>query len=372
MTDEDRKKRMNRDHSDYQRFLAEFEVGSDEELTQGFFDAFHCVEREDSATNLKVAGSGSEARCGFDAVVSPTRVKLAATVALESAQILADAARHGSVVDRREVNLAMADVIHVLVEPLRGRVVVQPGHFTTLSAVEDRLRHLRTRVRPVHWSQSFAHMWTFLGLAVTIAAGGAIVEGHFLVGAFFLALRIAVSVTMRTPGFASDGNVGGESWLDWRACVVSQVTDAIMLMSIPGYLLLHGDTGLGLATAFVPLAMLGATLLRVAAAQGGIVLGRLLAERVARNGTMLLGLLLASLFFRFGIGHIVYAISFATIGAALFAATEVARTLVYSSRRGKQDVLEGADAAFTRRIANVVPLVDAVIAISLQEAGVVA
>lgn len=94
------------------------------------------------------------------------------------------------------------------------------------------------------------------------------------------------------------------------------------------------------------------------AAQGGVVLGRLYVERIARNGVLLAGLSTTAVV-TVVLGWTPPVLVAGTVtGAAAYAATEAARTLVYARERGVADRATGVDEAFARRAANAIAVID--------------
>jgi len=289
---------------------------------------------------------------------SPDAVGVIAENALANARFLADAVRYGSLTDRRVAHQAISQLHHVLSNPYRGRVAPQPRSFRLGIALEERFLTLRARWVQLDWRPSAQRWWTVIGFFASVIIAALVGAGYFFAAACLLGVRMLVSSTMPTPGFPGDAGARGQPWVNWRACVVGQLSDASAMAGVPIYLFLHDAAVLGLFTLAVPIMMMGATMLRLAAAQGGVVLGRLYVERIARNGVLLLGLSMtavASLIF--GETSAVLVVAGVT-GAASYAAVEAARTLVYARERGVADRASGVHEAFARRTANAIAVID--------------
>lgn len=342
-------------------------MNEDDDLEE-FLRAVAYIERR---TTRQPAPLGRRARADVvDAVVgTPYPVAAAAATANRALGVLTSAALRGSVLERRQAHSTIASLIHNALDPYRSRLIVPPRPFRAATVFEGFLRKSRQLFR-IRWSRRVETAWTPLGFAVTLAAAGAVLNSAYNIAAILLLVRSLVSVTMRTPGFASDPHVSDEDdpteWrVDWAACVMGHMTDAVVLMSIALHLVAERHETWGMLAGTVPLAMLGATLLRLAAAQGGVVLQRLQLERVARNVPIIIALGLASVAER----RAVLPLMGATVGAAAFAALEVVRTVVYTRLRQQSDRVSGRGEAVARRAANVLPLVEATVAQQAPDAA---
>jgi hypothetical protein len=283
-------------------------------------------------------------------------------------RLLVIAGRVGSIPDRRLASHTLANVIRDAIVPYSGRVVVQPRFFELIGRPESTLRRMRRWVeRPT--IPAWVHaVWPLTGFLISIAAASMILLDRPLIAAGLISCRIAVSAMLPTPGFASDAQQlcdrsAGDSdatrdWsVNWGRCVMGHFIDALLSTAIAGSLFLAGQERWGLVVSIVPLLVLTSTIVRLAAAQGGLVLDRLYAERVARNGVLVLGLVMAG-FLNQGSGGTA-ALVLSTSGAAVYAMLEVVRTVTYSKRRKVIDQEMGRDEAWGHRVAKVVPLVDA-------------
>jgi len=285
----------------------------------------------------------------------------AASMARDCVHMLVKAGQFGGVRDRRVAYHMLAAIIREAVIPYSGRVVAQPIMFELLGRPEALLRRMRRLVERPGAPSWLRAAWPVIGMLMSAAAVGMILVGAFVPAALLIVARITISASLPTPGVVSETDRARDhqrDWgLNWSRCVIGHFVDSLMTSAIAANLLMNGHQTWGVICLIIPLLVLTSTLLRLAAAQVGVVLGRLYAERIARNGMLVVGLVVAGL----APGQeasSVPPILLAAVGAALYAGLEIVRTITYVRRREIVERQLSTDEAFGSRVANVVPLVE--------------
>ncbi len=286
-----------------------------------------------------------------------------------AAQLLADVKRFGGPADRRTASRSVHEVLRTLSEPYRGWTGLQAsGVVAAGSKVEDWSTGISAKVRSLPVGDFFGSWWTVARLGLTTVATFLLAFGNLQVAAVLLTVRILGSMLQPTPGMSADvlGGVDGgtgqskrSDWhIDWRACAVGHFSDSLAMFGVSAYLTNSGHEAWGFGVGLVSVFQISATLLRVAAVQGGLVLRRLFLERVMRVIPLLVGLLLALVFQPSGPSAGVPLLALSAVGAAAYAILEVIRVIHASTTGQRVDSESSLDEMIWRRMANLVPVIE--------------
>jgi hypothetical protein len=174
--------------------------------------------------------------------------------------------------------------------------------------VETRLSHIEHSISarlPLPGAGDI-RAWTYIGLAITAAAGVFLAGGFFLLAAVLLVVRIVGSLAAdRTVDPQHDAGLHGrmvtQRW-EVRRCLAGHLRDALLLLAIAYRLMWSGHSAWAWGVCAVAILGLGATILRLSSWQYGLPMRRLEVERFLRDGGILLALALAGVAQVFGGG----------------------------------------------------------------------
>lgn len=312
---------------------------------------------------------------GIGALPVERPLRRAGDTAVSSATVLANAMRFGGPMDRDHAATLAIRVQQQLVEPFRGSIgssLPPSGFGARLEGHFARFRNLTPRGR----ARSVRSMtWTLAHACLTLAAAAVLITGSVRLAAALLALRVFVSLAHPVPGTSADivdsqacaAPIRDEWQVAWRACVIGHMCDLATLFAVAAYLMAHDRTAWGAAVGLVAVLEVCGTMLRVAAVQGGIVLRRLLLERVMRNGSLVIALVLASFLQPAVPTTGVPLIALVGVGAGIYAVGEITRVLVTARNAGRVDAGSSVETMVLRRMANLLPVVERGVAADTAE-----
>lgn len=303
---------------------------------------------------------------GVAPLQTATPLRQAGDTAANCVSVLAHAIRFGGPMDRAYAASRALVVQEGLLAQLRGSVGASPPHFGVGGHVESGLWTVRERLPVCGTGRLTRGHAATIYTGLTFVAGIVLVFGSVRLAAVLLMLRGFGSFLHPVPGTSADFTDPatadrGETTVcvvAWRSCVVGHICDFSTLLAIAGCLMVGDRTAWGVGVGLVVVFAMFGTLLRVAAVQEGIVLRRLLLERVLRTGSLLLGLMLAALLQPTTPTASVPVIAIAAIGTGLYACGEVARVLTTVRSARETDAGSSVETMILRRMANLLPVVE--------------
>lgn len=242
--------------------------------------------------------------------------------------ILEGIARTGTPTARRRAQHAQARLSGLLAPPPPRPVLqVETPTFRLGRRIErgaSRARQRLSQVRPFPAaSRTLRSWWGWGGLVVTALAVLALAREGWLLALTLIAVRIGISVFLGGSAnlpYEGPTRDGTASSVVYR-CLAGHLTDAVALMGISFVLISSSHPTFGMFTVTATVAMLLASLLRVATLQVGVPQARLTLERVIRGGSMLLAVVAIAVF-----PSATELLAIAACGALSYAGIETART----------------------------------------------
>jgi hypothetical protein len=309
-------------------------------------------------------GTGSVSR-----MPSASTVSGAGESAKGAARVLADVRRTGGPVDRDFAGRNVHEILRILSDPYRGWTGVRSsGLLAAGSRVEEWSASIHRHIPTLAIGDFFGPWWTAARLLLTGVATMLLAVGQLRLAAVFLIIRIVGSALQPTPGLSSDMISGSSSgvgrrysadwYIDWRACAVGHFCDTMVLFGISACLMGAGRMIWGAVVGSIAVLQISATLLRVSAVQGGLVLRRLFLERLMRNVPLLIAFVAASSVQTTIPANGFPVIALAGLGAGIYAVGEVVRVIHSSEASRRVDNKSTLDEMVWRRMANLVPVVE--------------
>jgi hypothetical protein len=239
---------------------------------------------------------------------------------------------HGLPEDRAHARRELAEIIHAAVGPLQAERRSSSAAFRIGRKIDSAVDRVADAPRIQDLPRALHTTWHYMGLVLSGVAALMIATGQLWPAVILIATRILISVLIGTPGLPADLGSNTGLRLDWAGCVLGHASDALVLSGVAALLLLSQRTTYGMAAFAAVIAMLTATLARVAALQHGVWVTRLRVERVFRNAPLLWILVLCAVVQPSVPTNGVPLVVFAALGALAFAGIEVGRLIGYWRR----------------------------------------
>jgi hypothetical protein len=321
-------------------------------------------------TNLNPIQLLSTLSGGTSIVPSARPVESAGESAVRSIALLSEARLIGGSIERRVASRYMREILSLMSEPYQG--YAGATHSRALLDFGGRAEAIASTwfsiVGRRVGSRFLGNWWTVARIVLSAIASMLLSTGHIGAALILVTARVLGSMRQPTPGLSGDIDSSDQPdsgdhdvaryVVSWVPCAVGHFCDGLVMIGVSIYLTSIGRTFWGGLVGLVAVFGVSATLTRVAAVQGGIVLRRLFLERVLRNGFLLLGLTL----------HLVVGMSAPTspfppvaiagLGMGLYGIIEVWRVLSTYTASLRTDRNATLDEMVWRRMANLVPLVE--------------